>query len=193
MVIWNYRAHNLIEQRKYNRKYRKKNRERLNKLSREYYQKNKKAIKERKKKYRQRPEVKARNKVRKKEYWKRQDVKNRRKVRSKLAFKDRYYTDKSYNIKHRISSLVLHALRRFSMLGKVGTSSKYGINYELIIKHLKPFPKEIKNYHVDHIIPLSLFDFNNPEHIKRAFAPENHQWLTIQQNLEKGDRLIMPH
>ena len=28
---------------------------------------------------------------------------------------------------------------------------------------------------------------NNPEEIKKAFMPENHQWLTIQESLKKGD------
>ena len=82
---------------------------------------------------------------------------------------------------------------RYSITGKQYTSVKYGINFTEIIEHLKPFPKDIKNYQIDHIIPLSLFDFNNPVHIKKAFAPSNHQWLTKIENISKGNKLIMPH
>ena len=78
----------------------------------------------------------------------------------------------------------------YSKTGKIKNSSGYGINYKKIIEYLKPFPKNIKNYQVDHVIPLSWFDFDNPKEVKWAFAPENHQWLTKEQNLIKGDRYI---
>ena len=70
------------------------------------------------------------------------------------------------------------------------SSRKYGINYKAIIEHLKPFPKDIENYEVDHVVPLSWFDFNNLEEIKWAWAPENHQWLTIEENRNKSDRFM---
>ncbi|MCK5177532.1 MAG: hypothetical protein KAQ92_07430, partial [Candidatus Aenigmarchaeota archaeon] len=50
-----------------------------------------------------------------------------------------------------------------------------GINYLKIIEHLKPFPKDfLKNYQIDHIIPLSRFDFTKSKDIKECFKPENH-------------------
>jgi len=62
-----------------------------------------------------------------------------------------------------------------------------GIDYEKIIKHLEPFPKDfLKNYQIDHIIPLNNFNFNKAEDIKKCFKPENHQILTIKQNQSKG-------
>ena len=67
-------------------------------------------------------------------------------------------------------------------------SKKYGINYKAIIEHLKPFPENISEFHIDHIKPLCSFNLEDPEEIKIAFAPENHQWLTIQENLSKGGR-----
>lgn len=84
-------------------------------------------------------------------------------------------------------------LTKYTKTGKVSPSKSYGIDFIEIIKYLEPFPENISEYHIDHIIPLSLFDFNNAEHIRIAFAPENHQWLTIKENLEKGNKLIMPH
>jgi hypothetical protein len=49
------------------------------------------------------------------------------------------------------------------------------IDFDAIANSLGPSPGI--NYDIDHIIPVSLFDFNNPDHIKIAFAPENHRWL----------------
>lgn len=59
------------------------------------------------------------------------------------------------------------------------------INYLEISKHLGSCPGNIENYHIDHIFPLCAFDFNNPIHIKAAFAPENHQWLEKSKNMSK--------
>jgi len=67
-------------------------------------------------------------------------------------------------------------------------SSKYGIDYGKIIEHLKPFPKNLSKYHIDHIKPLVCFDLTNPIQIKEAFAPENHQWLLAIENKKKGGK-----
>ncbi|MFA5240631.1 MAG: hypothetical protein WC476_13125 [Phycisphaerae bacterium] len=58
-----------------------------------------------------------------------------------------------------------------------------GIDTLAIKKHLGERPS--KDHHIDHIIPLSAFDLNNPEEIKLAFAPENHQWLESATNFRK--------
>jgi len=63
---------------------------------------------------------------------------------------------------------------------------------ESIINHLKPFPKDIGNYEVDHIIPLRMFDHNDKEQIKKAWDISNLQWLPKEINLWKSDRLIIP-
>ena len=65
-------------------------------------------------------------------------------------------------------------------------TNKY-LDMPAIIKKLTPFPKNIKNYHVDHIIPLSKFDLNNPEEVKKAFDKNNLQWLTAKENRKKSD------
>ncbi len=173
------------------KEYHHKNKERINARTREYGSRPeiKVRTKERKKEYESRPEVKERTRIRKKKYWQVQEVKDKKNVERKL----RYYDDKEYNIKHRSKSLLRSAFKQYSKTGKIKASCKYGIDYKAIIKHLKPFPEDIENYHIDHIIPLSRFDFNNHEQIKKAFAPTNHQWLTIKENLEKGNKLIMPH
>jgi len=60
------------------------------------------------------------------------------------------------------------------------------INRKGIIKVLTPIPKPRKDYHVDHIIPLFKFDLSKIEQIHLAFSPENHRWLTIQENLRRN-------
>lgn len=81
---------------------------------------------------------------------------------------------------------VYNAIESYSKTGKIKSACEYGINYEAIIRHLGPCPGPREDYHIDHILPLSAFDFNDPEHIKKAFAPENHQWLIKEENLSKN-------
>ncbi len=66
------------------------------------------------------------------------------------------------------------------------SSKEYGVDYKAIIRHLKPFPEHISNFHIDHIKPLCSFDLTNPSEVKKAFSPENHQWLLAEDNLKKG-------
>jgi hypothetical protein len=104
--------------------------------------------------------------------------------------KRRKLRDKGYAVMMRLRSLLHWALTQYSETGKVKHSNEYGIDYKAIIEHLKPFPKDMEKYHIDHIIPLSSFDLTNPEEVKKAFVPENHQWLLAEENLKKGKKII---
>ncbi len=90
---------------------------------------------------------------------------------------------------------VVRALKKYTKEGKVKSSDKYGINYEKIIEKLKPFPKDRSKYHLDHIKPLCDFKLINKDgtqnlkEIKKAFSPENYQWLLVKENLSKGGRI----
>jgi len=118
--------------------------------------------------------------------------KPRVKLRINKQVKKRMKEDDIFNLKGRLRNNFKQAMKHYSKTGKIMSSKQYGINYPKIIEHLKPFPKDISKYEVDHIIPLSLFDHNNPEQIKKAWAPENHQWLTKEINMWKGSHLIKP-
>lgn len=83
---------------------------------------------------------------------------------------------------------VRDAFRLYSKNGKTRPSCEYGIDYTAIMEFLGPCPGSTKEYQIDHILPLSAFDFNNTEHIQAAFAPENHQWLKKKENLSKGNK-----
>lgn len=154
-----------------------------------YYQGNKEELKLKRKAYQQKPEVKLREEEYIKAYKQKPEVKLRRREKRRKYYRNNFHNKISILLRNSFC----RALKHYSKTGKIKFSCEYGINYKAIIEHLKPLPKDIENYHVDHIIPLCRFDFNNPEHIKIAFAPENHQWLTIKENLEKNNRLVMPN
>ena len=69
------------------------------------------------------------------------------------------------------------------------SSKKYGIDWKKVIEHLKPFPENIGDFEIDHIIPLHTFDLNYPEQVKKAFAPENLQWLLRIENRKKSGKM----
>ena len=137
-------------------------------------------VKERMRKRNQKPEVKAK----KREYYQKPKVKKRRNENERQRIKN----DTGWAIQRRLRVLLRQTLRTYTKTGKITSASKYGINYKAIIKHLKPFPEDLSNYHVDHIKPLCSFNLEDPEEVKKAFAPENHQWLTAFENISKGGR-----
>ena len=81
-------------------------------------------------------------------------------------------------------------MKSYTKTGKVKSSKKYGIDWNKIIEHLKPFPKDLSNYEIDHIRPLCSFDLENPKEFEKAFNPQNHQWLTIQENRIKSGKIL---
>ena len=102
----------------------------------------------------------------------------------KCYFKHRYKNDEKFNILHKLRSRTQAALNSYISLGKTKKSKEYNINYEKIIEHLGPSPG--KEYHIDHIFPLSAFNLNDIIHVEAAFAPENHQWLLAKENFSKN-------
>ena len=87
---------------------------------------------------------------------------------------------------------VCAALMKYTKTGKIMSSKECGIDYKAIIKYLGLHPNILGikgEFHIDHIYPLSRFDLNNPEHIKVVFDSLNHQWLTAEENLKKGNKI----
>lgn len=147
--------------------------------------------------YNQKPERKAKQKEWQKE-WKKKNPDYAKEYNQRLGVKERVReyqkfrrkNDKEWTIRARLRGSLRKALNIYSTTGKIMSSKKYGMDIKAIIEHLKPFPKDIENYHIDHIVPLSWFDFNNPKEIKWAVEPTNHQWLTKEENISKGNRFI---
>jgi len=162
-----------------NKKYQKKYKDKTDYNS-NYYQKNKGIMKKKSKEWADKNPKKVKLK---KKLW---CENNKEKIRQ---YQQKAKINNPVGI--RLRNLVWIAFRRYTKTGKITTSKMYGIDYKAIIEHLKPFPEDISKYHIDHINPLCSFKFVNEdcsinnEEVKKAFAPENHQWLLAEENLKK--------
>lgn len=127
--------------------------------------------------------------------WRAEYYKNNKKsIRAKHRSYEKMQTrlNSQIAIRRRLRDRVKTAFDHYSKHGKILTSKQYGINYEAIIAYLGPHPNTIGikgEFHIDHIIPLSSFDLNDPEQIKLAFAPENHQYLKAKENISKKNKI----
>lgn len=167
------------------KRYYQENKEEGRLKRREYFFKNKEKIKALSKKYNQ--EHREERKKYSKMY--RQNNKEKIKVNNRIYQKKKRKEDPQFRIKSRLKAMLSIAFKRYNGKGrKLYSSKRYGIDYKAIIKHLEPFPKDLSAYHIDHIRPLCSFNFNDPEQIKEAFAPDNHQWLLAKDNLSKGGK-----
>ena len=178
-----------------------KNKDRILKRNRKHYEKNKKRIaKQRKeyyKEYCRRPKVVVRRRKQGIKYYKRNKERIKEYRNSEMGkdymkgyIKDRRENDLNYAVSLRLRASLNGAIKKYSKTGKITTSKKYGIDYKAIIEYLKPFPKDIENYHIDHKKPLCSFNLNNPKEIKKAFDKSNLQWLTAKENLKKGSKIL---
>ena len=131
-----------------------------------------------------------RHRERRAKYWEEYGKRPEIRVRIGEIERKRRATDPEYAIRDRLRRSLRHALSKYSETGKIKTSKKYGINWEEIIESLKPFPEDLKNFEVDHLIPSHTFNLANNEEVKRAFSPSNLQWLTKEENRRKSGKLI---
>lgn len=190
------RPENKLKKKKYMKlylpAYELKNKERISKRKKEYYIKHKEYIDNRNKEYNKRNKDKINkylqtyNKINRDKllnYRREWENNNRTKRREQHNQRDkiRRKEDLNYIIKRRVR---LRIWQYFKGLRKQ-SSDELGINYKEIINRLiKILPKDFyeKNYVIDHIKPLCSFDLTKPEEVRKAFAPENHQWLTREDN-----------
>lgn len=94
-----------------------------------------------------------------------------------------YYAANSVRISLR--NRIYRALRRQG-IRKVSGPSAFRADLQGIIQCLGPCPGPRREWHIDHIRPLSSFDLSDPAQVRAAFAPSNHQWLLAAENLRKG-------
>lgn len=150
----------------YGKQYYQKNKEKTDEKSKQWYEKNREKMKEHRSKYR----------------------KNRRK------------TDLKYRLSRRTSNAIYNSLRG----GKAGRHWEDLVGYTLtdLINHLKktiPIGFDWQDYmegklHIDHIIPISAFNFVNSDHIdfKRCWALSNLRLLPAKENIIKNSKLTRP-
>jgi 5-methylcytosine-specific restriction endonuclease McrA len=122
------------------------------------------------------------------------------KILLNLQARERRKTDLKFNLNRKISLAIYRSLRN----NKVGKHWENLVGYTLndLIKYLKKtIPKDYtwQDYlegklHIDHIIPISVFNFTESEHIdfQRCWALNNLQLLPAKENLIKNNKLLKP-
>jgi len=183
---------NKEEKRKYSKEYSKRPEviKKKKEYMKMYWQRPsvKEHVRNQKKEYRNRPEVK--NKLKKykknyaKNYWNREEVKSYQKRYKKNLLEN----NKSLLIGKRVRCFVLWIINYHKKTGRIINSKKYPLDIKGIISHLGLPPDNEYVWHIDHIKPLCDFDLEDSNQFREAFAPENHQWLTAEENLSKGSK-----
>ena len=112
----------------------------------------------------------------------------------------RYKTNPKFNLNSKMTALIRHSLKG----NKKGRNWENLVGYtcEDLIKHLEKTMPE--NYiwqdfldgklHVDHIIPIIVFEFENPEdkEFKQCWSLYNLRLLPSKENIFKNDRIDNP-
>ena len=169
---------NKRNKKEYNRKYYIKNCEKLKEHKRQNYKKNREKENERSRQYR---------------------IKNREKLNeySRLWKNKNYKIDLKFNLNYKISRAIKKSLKG----NKAGRHWESLVDYPLtdLIKQLqKTIPEGYTwqdfmqgKLHIDHIIPIDVFNYTKPEHpdFKRCWALNNLRLLPAKENLIKGNKL----
>lgn len=174
------RLNNLEKYREYSKKYNRNNRDKINEYNiktqdklkqyrKDYYQNNKEELKKQHKEYYEN---------------------NKEQVsKCKLIYEEnRMKTDGAFNLKKRVRTSIRQEFNNYSVNGKLLSCVNYGIEFDLIFNKIGQKPG--KQYELDHIIPLCLFNFDDPIHVRLSHAPENLQWITKEENNIKSDVII---
>lgn len=138
------------------------------------------------------------NHEKRKEHRKQYCKDNREKIRE--YNNHRFKTDLKYKLSNRMSSMIGKSLKG----NKNGNHWEDLVGYTLndLIRRLKskmPDGYTWQDYlsgklHIDHIIPISVFNYDKPENIdfKRCWSLDNLQLLLAHENYIKGDKLDRP-
>ncbi len=114
--------------------------------------------------------------------------------------KNKYKTSLKHKLGYLTSSAISTSLKR----NKAGRHWETLVGYTLddLIERLESTMPEKYSWqdylegklHVDHIIPKSVFNYTNPEHIdfRRCWALENLQLLPAKENLSKNNKITKP-
>ena len=168
-IYYNERRNDFLE---YKKQWYKENKERLKEPKSQYYLDNREYFINLQKDRSKIPE----NKIKRRKYIREYD-------------KMKKINDYQYLIRRRLQSALRGAMRKYSRTGKI-MSSTNGIDYKSIIEKLGPCPSDNqKEWHIDHIIPQVIFDFNDKEQIKLCYSPDNLRWYPAKDNLSKWARI----
>lgn len=168
------------------------NKEEINRKRRENYKKNPEKIKKSNRKYCKKNSEKVK-KARQLHYQKNKDsivikfVEYRRK---------KIKTDPIYKIKQNMKTLFSNSLKRQFIKKTQNTFEYTGISYQNYMNHFKKDPLWSDycsggGIHIDHIIPVSVYDFNNPKDIKKCWQFGNLRLLSAKENIIKSNKIDM--
>ncbi len=164
----------------------------MKKYMKVYYIKNKDKFIGYVKKYQTSEKGKEKIKKYRKEYNKRPEVKEKTLMRDK----ERYYKNNQNKKYRRINKQIRLCIKIYLRDGKLNlkqnTDEKYkilyGIDLNEIINYLKPFPKNLNGYEIDHIIPIKNFNLDNREETSKAYSKNNLRLIPSIQNKIKGSK-----
>ena len=183
-----YQENNKVDINIKHKKWKKNNPEKVSKSAKRYHGKNRDNILKYKREYYKN------NKDKSLKY-----SQNHRKEKNEYN-KNKRKTDLRLSLNHKISTLMRMALKG----NKNGWHWETLVGYTLIdlIKRLnKTMPKNYtwQDYldgklHIDHIVPISVYNFTKPEHIdfKRCWGLSNLRLLPAEENLRKNSKLEKP-
>lgn len=193
----NYQA-NIKEKKKYAQEYQQLNQEKIKKYRKQYAIDNKKEVAAKRKKYYL---INKNNILERNRRWR---IKNSEKIRAykiKTRDRERKRLNKSrqerseLRLNHTISTAIYRSLKGIKKGRK--WQSLVGYTARELKRHLENLfipGMTWKNYgkwHLDHIIPVSVFNFTNAGHrdFKRCWALKNLQPMWATENMVKGSKL----
>ena len=92
-------------------------------------------------------------------------------------------------MQQRIAKRVTDRARQvLAPLGQWPRCSRWVPVSRIAAKLAAELPGDLRDYEVDHVLPLAGFDLRDDEQVAKAFSVENHQWLSRGANRRKGAR-----
>lgn len=174
----------------YNKKWREENKELKSQLDKKYYNENKEKVLSYAKEWRK--ENKELNSKFMKD-WYDNNKDHVREYKREWEF-NKLKTNPSYRLHSRFSCLMRNHMVKYISEGKGGSSWTTFVNYgaDDLIEHLGENAFKT-GYEIDHIIPVSLYDFKEmgDEEFRKCWGLENLRIITKEENVEKGNYLDM--
>lgn len=189
----------MYNEKEYMREYRLKNKEKNKIYQKIWYRNNCEKVKERSKKWYKNNIIKAREMNKQ---WKENNPERFKELERNWC-KKKLRIDLKYKLNRKIK-IGIYDSTKINKNNKKRQRKNYwnnlvGYTTKDLIKYLKetiPDNYTWQDYlegklHIDHIIPISAFNFNKPEHIdfKRCWALENLRLLPAKENIIKGNKL----
>lgn len=177
-----YRQMNSLQIKEKQKEYYNSHKEELLLRNKQYRIDNKSTITEQRKSYRERPEIKEHIKMKNKEYMpiKKEKIKTKR------------VTDNSFRINETLRSKFNRAIKREKYSEFIGCDNEFlKVWLEYRFTPEMSWDNFGTYWHIDHILPISKFNFNNKEEISICFHWTNLQPLRKDENISKLNKILL--